>query len=78
MIWSYSNGSAVLDIEATFDDADKEFVLKYRRKDGTQHVERFKDEIAFRKRLELLDHEFEQQRWRRVGPPVLLGDRWNI
>ena len=78
MLWSYSNGSAILEVETVFDNDRQEFVLKLRRADESQHVERFKDEIAFRTRLELLEIELDEQQWRRVGAPTILPDGWKL
>ena len=61
-----------------FDAASDEFVVKFRRGHESQHVERFKDEIAFRTRLAALDQELNEQHWQRVHPPVLKADGWKI
>jgi hypothetical protein len=78
MLWSYSNGSAILEVETVFDSDRQEFVLKIRRADESQHVERFRDEIAFRTRLELLEIELDEQQWQRVGTPTILPGGWKL
>ena len=78
VLYSYSNGSASIEIETLFDTSTNEFVLKFRRGHQPHHVERFKDEIAYRTRLEAIDRELEAQQWLRVGPPVVLADGWKI
>ena len=77
MLYSYSNGSAVFDIDTFFDKTTNEFVLIFRRGHG-RHVERFKDEIAFRTRIEALDRELESEKWQRVGVQVIDPRVWNI
>jgi hypothetical protein len=69
---------AILEVETVFDNDRQEFVLKLRRADESQHVERFKDEIAFRTRLELLEMELDEQQWHRVGPPTIVPDGWKL
>ena len=78
MLYTYSNGSASIEIETLFDTRTNEFVLKLRRGHRPQHVERFKDEIAYRTRLEAIDRELEAEHWLRAGPPVVLADGWKI
>ena len=75
VLYSYSNGRAVFDIETFFDRTANEFVLIFRRGDG-HHVERFKDEIAFRTRIESLDQELEADKWQRIGTQIIPPRDW--
>lgn len=63
MLWSYPTGSTVFQIDAKFDRATNEFVLRVYGRDH-DHVERFKDVIAFRTRLDALEQDLAAQRWK--------------
>lgn len=78
MLWSYSRGRDVFHLETSFDTASNEFVLRFHVGRHNDQVERFKDEIAFRKRLDALERELVAQQWERAGPPVLLKDGWKL
>jgi hypothetical protein len=74
MLWCYSTGSAVFQIDAKFDRATNEFVLRFYGGRHHDHVERFKDAIALRKRLDALEQELAAQRRERGGSPALSKD----
>ena len=78
MLWSYLRRGDVFQVEATFDQATHEFVLRFRTGDQSERVERFKDEIAFRARLDSLDEELTAQSWSSCGLPAPLKDGWKV
>ena len=79
MVWCYVKGADVFEIEAFFDQATEEFVVRFDAGPERHQVERFKDEIAFRNRLDALEQEFVAQQWeRRIGPPTTFKDGWKL
>lgn len=78
MLWYYVKGANVFEIEAFFDQTTEEFVVRFRVGSQGHQVERFKDEIAFRNRLDTLEQEHVAQQWERIGPPVTSKDGWKL
>jgi hypothetical protein len=79
MLWYYARGRDVFQVEASFEKATEEFVLRFHVGHHKDQVERFTDEIAFRNRLDALEQDLATQQWERVvGPPMLLKDGWKL
>jgi hypothetical protein len=78
MLWMFERGEDSLRLETRYDNDVSEFVLVMHRTDGRQHIERFKEESAFRGRLEALERQLDAERWQAVGSPVLLREGWRI
>jgi hypothetical protein len=74
MLWCYSTRSAVVQIDAKFDRATNEFVLRFYGGRHHDHEERFKDAIALRTRLDALEQDLAAQQGESVDPPVLSKD----
>ena len=71
MIWFWSRDSQKLQVETRYDNDATEFVLVIHHPDGHDESERFADIEVFRKRLVVLERQFEAERWTPVGPPVI-------
>jgi hypothetical protein len=78
MLWMFERDNESLRLETRYDNDAAEFVLVMHRFDGSQQVERFKKESAFRGRLEALERQLDADDWRSVGSPVMLRDGWRI
>jgi hypothetical protein len=78
MIWFFERGNKSLRVETRDDKATAEYVLVVPRPDGGQQIERFKETVAFRKRLEALETQLAAEHWTAVAPPVFLKDGWKV
>jgi hypothetical protein len=76
MIWMYERGAEVLRIETRFDAAASLFELIWHRPDGTNQVEKFSTESAYRVRLESVEEKLRTERWQQAGSPQILRDGW--
>ena len=79
MIWMFERGGESLRLETRYDNATAEFVLIKHQLTGDPQVERFRDELAFGQRLEVLEKQLTDERWTlQQGGPVVLRDGWKI
>ena len=78
MLWMFERNDESLRLETRYDNTTLEFVLIMRLPDGKQQIERFKDALTFRNRLEALQAQLESEQWTAVGSPVMLRDGWKI
>ncbi|MCM3880106.1 MAG: hypothetical protein ND807_08365 [Vicinamibacterales bacterium] len=76
MLWIFERDEESLRLETHYDSDTREFVLVMHRPSG-QQIERFKDTVTFRERLEVLETQLAADRWTQQGP-VLLHDGWKI
>ena len=77
MIWTFERGEESLRLVTRYDNDTKEFVLILHQPGGRLQVERFKDTVTFRERLEVIETQLEADRWVQKGP-VFLHDGWKI
>jgi len=79
MIWMFERGKDSLRLETRYDNASAEFVLIRHQLTGDPQVERFGNEMAFRRRLEVLEQQLTADRWTlQEGGPILLREGWKI
>jgi hypothetical protein len=79
MIWMFERGGESLRLETRYDNATSEFVLIRHQLTGEPQVERFRDEMAFGQRLEVLEKQLTTEHWNlQQGGPVVLRDGWKI
>jgi hypothetical protein len=71
MLWFFQKGDHHLRIETTYDAATRAFAVTIYKADGTQHAERFVDEIAFETRLTALERQLLADNWKPRGPSRL-------
>ena len=76
MVWLFERDSESLRLETRYDNDAAEFVLSTHRPGGPQ-IERFKNAVTFRERLEILETQLESDHWTQHGP-VLLHDGWKV
>lgn len=74
MLWFFEKGDEHLRIETTYDPATGAFAVTVYKADGTQHAERFADEMAFDTRLTALERQLLADHWTPRGS-VLLSAR---
>ena len=76
MVWLFERDSESLRLETRYDNDAAEFLLIMHRPDGPQ-IERFKDSVTFRRRLEVLERQLESDNWKQHGP-TFLHDGWKV
>jgi hypothetical protein len=64
-------------VETRYDSDTAEFVLITYWTNGPQQIERFADDMSFRRRLQTLETQLEADRWTQRGP-VLFHDGWKL
>jgi hypothetical protein len=78
MIWMFEREpDETLRLETRYDNDTAEFVRIMHQPSGVPQVERFKDTVTFRERLEVLETQLAADDWRQKGP-VFLHDGWKI
>ena len=78
MIWMFEREpDETLRLETRYDNDTAEFVLIMHRPSGGQQVERFRDMVTFRERLEVVETQLAADRWSQQGP-VFLHDGWKL
>ena len=76
MIWIFERADEMLRLETRYDNRSGEFLLIIHRARGSQ-VERFKNTITFRERLEVLETQLAAEQWTAHGP-TFLHDGWKL
>jgi hypothetical protein len=76
MLWIFERDEESLRLETHYDNDAREFVLVMHRPNG-QQIERFRDTVTFRERLEALETQLAADHWKQQGP-LLLHDGWKI
>ena len=77
MVWLFERNSESLHLETRYDSDTAEFVLVMHRPNGGPQIERFKNVVTFRERLEVLETQLEADRWTQHGP-TFLRDGWKV
>ncbi len=76
MVWFFERGSAVLELETSYDNATLEYVLVVRPPGETPAEERFADADRFRIRLQQIESELAADDWQPNGPPRIVPAGW--
>jgi hypothetical protein len=77
MVWLFERDDQAIRVETSYDRTAAEYLLIQEQQDGSQRVERFRDEVTFRTRLEELERQLDSDHWARTGP-FLLRDGWKL
>ncbi|HTL03386.1 MAG TPA: hypothetical protein VL243_14215 [Vicinamibacterales bacterium] len=78
MIWMFEREpDEILRLETRYDNDTSEFVLILHRPSGGRQIERFRDMVTFRERLEVLETQLAAERWRQEGT-VFLHEGWKL
>ena len=78
MVWLFERGDESLRLETRYERATADYVLIMHQPDGSEQVERFKDQTSFRTRLDALENQLRAELWGVVGSPVFLRDGWKV
>ena len=73
----FERGPDSVRLETRYDNDTAEFVLIMHRPNGGPQIERFKNAVTFRERLEVLETQLEADHWTQHGP-ILLRDGWKV
>ena len=76
MIWFYERNKESIRIETRFDNDRLEYVIVVHESAADRRTERFTDIEVFRARLVALEQQFEEERWKPKGSPIILPDGW--
>lgn len=76
MLWFYRHDASLRVVETRYDNDTCDYVLVLHDAAGHTTEERFKTAQLFRERLEQLEQEFAEQRWRPDGAPFFLRTGW--
>lgn len=76
MLWFFERNHESLRLETRDDNDTAEYVRIVHELNGDPQIERFKDAVTFRHRLESLERQLETEHWTQHGP-ILLHDGWN-
>ena len=72
MIWFYERDGATARVEELYDNDTKEHVLCFVDATGKARIERFGDQLAYRRRLQDLEAELEAEKWRNKRAPMII------
>ena len=71
MVWFFERGTEALRIETTHDKNTGTFTMKIIAPDGTQHLETFPSNAAFREGLVALERRLFAENWTAKGSALL-------
>jgi len=74
MVWFWLREGEELQLETMYDNDAEQFVVRILYPNGETRTERFVKLDEFRSRLVQLETEFERERWKNSGPPLLIPE----
>jgi hypothetical protein len=72
VIWFYEREGATARVEELYDNDTKEHVLCFVDAAGRAHIERFDDQLVYRRRLQALEAELEAEEWHNRRAPMII------
>jgi len=76
MLWFYERDTQSIELETSYDQATREYVVLVRHPGGREEAERFSDPESCRLWLVAFESRLENEQFVRRGPPVFLPYGW--
>jgi hypothetical protein len=76
MLWFYERDTQSIELETSYDQATREYVVLVRHPGGREEAERFADPESCRLWLVAFESRLENEQFVRRGPPVFLPYGW--